>query len=208
MGNKRSVFKLWIVAALVVATIAAYAWSITGQGTLSSEARRYVSDRGCLTRPLSAALRAAQTGSECRVARLVVERRDIFDEPTAQASTSAQAPSRVVTFADGPTRIRAALQAAPDAATWAAIAPGRTLEVQFFGEKVSGFELNGRFVPTVGDPSVESSEHSVGMAFIPLAFAWLIGIVALFALSPPRAAAPKKAKSGPKPAPKSAAKRR
>jgi hypothetical protein len=209
MGNKKSVYRLAIVIGLALATIGAYAWAESGTHSASADALRYEKDRGCLTRPLSAAARrAAQEGSSCRVQRLVVDRRDVQSGPApAQAGAAASDPAAklsgyVVTFANGPSRIPAELLTVPSPSLWAALAPGLALDVQFFGEKVSGFELAGRFVPTAGDPSVEPNEHAVGVAFIPLAFLYLFGIIAYFAIGP--ATPPKRpAKKGGRPAAKS-----
>ncbi len=219
MGNKRTVYRLAIVIGLVIATIGAYAWSASGTRTASSDALRYDGDRGCMLRPLSAARRAAASGSLCRVERLAVDRRDV--EASAAASAPAGAPAAakpsgyVVTFASGPSRMRAVLAAVPAQGLWESVEPGRELDVQFFQEKISGFELGGRFVATIGDPSVETSEHSVGTAFIPLAFLYLFGVIAFFALGPPGGPAPKPgarkggrpgAKQAPRPNPKAAPK--
>jgi hypothetical protein len=188
MPNKKPVYRLAIVIFLVVATIAAVAWTLAGNRPLSAEARRYEADRTCLTRPLSAARRAPENGSPCRVARLLVDSRDIF--------VSSEARDYVVTFADGNARVRAKLSAEPDRKVWDSIERGAQLDVQFFEEKVSGFELAGRFIRTVGDPSVESGAHSAGFTFIPLALAYFIGIVALFALGEPRKAPAKRGAAG------------
>jgi hypothetical protein len=211
MGNKKSVYRLAIVIGLVLATVGAYAWSVTGT-KLSSEAQRYERDRGCTARPLSAALRrAAADGSTCRVERLVVDRLDVQAKAPESDPDAAKASGYIVTFANGPSRIRAALSAVPAQALWASIQPGAALNVQFFDDKISGFDLGGRFVATAGDPAVESSEHSVGIAFIPLAFLYLFGTIAFFALGEPKGPAPKpRAKRGPKqpvrPGPKPAVK--
>jgi hypothetical protein len=212
MENKKSVYRLGIVVVLFLATIGAYAWSITGT-KLSSEAQRYERDRGCTARPLSAALRrAAADGSTCRVERLVVARRDVQAQPAAGTPDDPKASGYIVTFADGPSRIRAALSAVPEEKLWGSIEPGTALNVQFFDDKVSGFDLGGRFVATAGDPAVESSEHSVGVAFIPLAFLYLLGTLAYFAIGPPTRPAPKpRGKRGgtkppPRPGPKPAVK--
>lgn len=211
MEKKRSVYRLGIVVFLIVATIGAYAWSLSGTHAQSAEALRYDKDRGCVTRPLSAGLRrAASDGSPCHVERLAVERRDVQASGAQSDTAPGKSSGYIVTFANGPSRIRAALAAAPPAAVWESIRPGETLDVQFFEGEVSGFDLAGRFVATVGDPAVETSEHSVGVAFIPLAFAYLFGIIALFALAPKRPWTPKPGRKGAKPAgkpgPKPAAK--
>lgn len=206
MGNKKSAYRLAIVVGLALATIGAYAWAESGTHSASADALRYEKDRGCLTRPLSAAARRGADGSSsCRVRRLVVDRRDVRSgegpaQVGAAASDAAAKPSGyVVTFADGPSRIPAELLTVPSPSLWATLAPGLALDVQFFDEKVSGFELAGRFVPTAGDPSVEPNEHAVGVAFIPLAFLYLFGIIAYFAIGP--ATPPKRpARKGGKPA--------
>jgi hypothetical protein len=208
MEKKRSVYKLGIVIFLIVATIGAYAWSVTGTHAQSSEALRYDKDRACATRPLSAgSRRAASDGSSCHVERLAVDRRDVEAGGTQTETAPGKSSGYVVTFANGPSRIRAALAAVPPAAVWESIRPGQTLDVQFFEGAISGFDLAGRFVATVGDPAVEPSEHAVGVAFIPLAFAYLFGIIALFALSPPRKPIPSSGgRKGAKPAGKPGAK--
>jgi hypothetical protein len=214
MGNKKSVYRLGIVVVLFLATLGAYAWSVTGT-KLSSEAQRYERDRGCTARPLSAALRrAAADESTCRVERLVVDRRDVLPQAPGSDAAAPKSSGYIVTFASGPSRIRAALSAVPAEKLWASIEPGAALNVQFFDDKVSGFDLGGRFIATAGDPAVESSEHSVGVAFIPLAFLYLFGTIAYFAIGPPKRPEPKPrakrggskppARPGPKPAAKAA----
>jgi hypothetical protein len=191
MGNKRIVYRIGIVLGLVLATIGAYAWSVTGTHAQSAEALRYDRDRGCATRPLSALRRAPAATSPCHVERLAVERRDVQANTEQADPSAAKSSGYIVTFASGPSRIRAALAVAPSPALWETIQPGAQLDVQFFEEKISGFEAGGRFVATVGDPAVEPSEHAVGVAFIPLAFLYLFGVIAYFALGPKGRPAPK-----------------